>query len=163
VNIFKDFGKIAFKQKKLKYYYMDLKKPYIISIYAILRNEKGKFLLLRRSQNSHSNPGKWDLPGGKLNHRELLEEAVVREVLEETGISIIPGNIAGYVTFELPDKKVIAIVYDGGYVITDIKLSYEHMEYAWIDLDTILEMNTLPPYFRDFFKKFSIENKKFSE
>ncbi len=51
---------------------------------------------------------------------------------EETGISIIPGNIAGYVTFELPDKKIIAIVYDGGYVIADIKLSYEHMEYAWI-------------------------------
>ena len=142
---------------------MNLEKPYIISVYAILRNEKGKFLLLRRSQNSHSNPGKWDLPGGKLNHRELLEEAVVREVWEETGISIIAGNIAGYVTFELPDKKVIAIIYDGGYVITDIKLSYEHIEYAWISLDAILEINTLPPYFRDFFKRFVIESKKSSE
>jgi 8-oxo-dGTP diphosphatase len=141
---------------------MNLEKPYIISIYAILRNEKGEFLLLRRSQNSHSNPGKWDLPGGKLNHRELLEEAVAREVWEETGISINPGNIAGYVTFELPDKKIIAIVYDGGYVIADIKLSNEHIEYSWISLDTILEMNTLPPYFRDFFKRFVIENKKSS-
>ncbi len=59
---------------------MNLEKLYIISVYAILRNEKGEFLLLRRSQNSHSNLGKWDLPGGKLNHRELLEEAIVREV-----------------------------------------------------------------------------------
>ncbi len=142
---------------------MNLEKPYIISIYAILRNEKGEFLLLRRSQNSHSNPGKWDLPGGKLNHRELLEEAVAREVGEETGISINPGNIAGYVTFELPDKKVIAIVYDGGYVIADIKLSNEHIEYSWISLDTILKMNTVPPYFRDFFKRFVIENKKSSK
>ena len=142
---------------------MNLEKPYIISIYAILRNEKGEFLLLRRSQNSHSNPGKWDLPGGKLNHRELLEEAVAREVWEETGISINPGNIAGYVTFELPDKKIIAIVYDGGYVIADIKLSNEHIEYSWISLDIILEMNTLPPYFRDFFKRFVIENKKSSK
>jgi 8-oxo-dGTP diphosphatase len=142
---------------------MNLEKPYIISVYAILRNEKGEFLLLRRSQNSHSNPGKWDLPGGKLNHRELLEEAIVREVWEETGISIIPGNIAGYATFELPDKQIIAVVYDGGYVIADVKLSYEHIEYTWISLDKILEMNQLPIYFRDFFKRFVIQNKKSSE
>ena len=141
---------------------MNLEKPYIISIYAILWNEKGEFLLLRRSQNSHSNPGKWDLPGGKLNHGELLEEAVEREVGGETEISIIPGNLAGYAIFELPDKKVIAIIYNGGYVIANIKLSNEHMEYAWKSLDIILEMDTLPPYFKDFFKRFSIENKKSS-
>ncbi len=67
-------------------------------------------------------------------------EAVAREVWEETGISINPGNIAGYVTFELPDKKIIAIVYDDGYVITNIKLSNEHIEYSWISLNTILEI-----------------------
>src|SRR5271169_5567900 len=142
---------------------MNLEKPYIISVYAILRNGKDEFLLLKRSQNSHSNPGKWDLPGGKLNHRELLEEAIVREVWEETGISIVPGDIAGYATFELPDKQIIAVVYDGGYVIADVKLSYEHVEYTWISLDTILEMNQLPIYFRDFFKRFVIQNKESSE
>ena len=94
---------------------------------------------------------------------ETLEEAVVREVWEETGISIVPGDIAGYVTFELPEKKVIAIVYDGGYVIADVKLSYEHLEYSWISLDAILEMDTLPAYFRDFFKRFVMENKGPSE
>lgn len=142
---------------------MNLEKPYIISVYAVLRNEKSEILLLRRSENSHSNPGKWDLPGGKLNRREPLEEAAVREVWEETGISIVPGDIAGYVTFELPDKKVIAIVYDGGYVIADVKLSYEHLEYSWISLDAILETDTLPAYFRDFFRRFIMENKRPSE
>lgn len=83
---------------------MNLEKSYIISVYAILRDEKGKFLLLRRSENSHTNPGKWDLPG-KLAPGETLQDAVVREVWEETGISIVPGEIAGYVTFELPEKR----------------------------------------------------------
>jgi 8-oxo-dGTP diphosphatase len=142
---------------------MKLEKPYIISIYAVLRNEKGEFLLLRRAENSHSNPGKWDLPGGKLNHGEILEEAIVREVWEETGISIVPGEIAGYVVFELPQKKVIAIIYDGGYIISDVKLSYEHTEYSWIPLDKILKMDTLPPHFINFFKKFASENKELSE
>lgn len=139
---------------------MNLEKPYIVSIYAILRNEKGEFLLLRRSENSRSNPGKWDLPGGKLIRGETLEEAVVREVWEETGISIVPGEISGYTIFELPEKKVIAAIYDGGYIIADVKLSYEHIEYAWISLKNILELNTLPDHFKEFFKRFAAENKE---
>ncbi len=139
---------------------MNLEKPYIISVYALVRNEKGEFLLLRRSENSHTNPGKWDLPGGKVNPDETLKEAVVREVEEETGISIYPGEIAGEVNFELPEKRVIAIVFNGGYVIAEVKLSYEHIEYAWTSLERILGMETLPAYFRNFFKRFALENKK---
>ena len=139
---------------------MNLEKSYIVSIYAILRNEKGDFLLLRRSENSHSNPGKWDLPGGKLAHGEPLEEAIVREVWEETGISIVPGEIAGYATFELPEKKVIAVIYDGGYIIADVKLSDEHTEYTWISLDSVQELDTLPNHFKEFFRRFAAENKE---
>jgi 8-oxo-dGTP diphosphatase len=139
---------------------MNLEKPYVVSVYAVLRNEKGEFLLLKRSENSHSNPEKWDLPGGKLVRGELLEEAVVREVWEETGISIVPGEIAGYAAFELPEKKVIAVVYDGGYIIADVKLSGEHTEYAWISLDSILKLGSLPDHFKEFFKRFGAENKK---
>ena len=142
---------------------MNLEKPYIISVYTLIRNEKGEFLLLRRSENSHTNPGKWDLPGGKMNPDESLKEGVVREVWEETGISIIPGDIAGEVNFELPEKKVIAIVFDGGYIVADVKLSYEHMEYTWIPLDKIIEMEGLPDHFKNFFKRFSTENKQPSE
>jgi len=139
---------------------MNLEKPYIISVYAVLRNEKGEFLLLKRSENSHSNPGKWDLPGGKLVRGEILEEAVVREVWEETGISIVSGEIAGYATFELPEKKVIAVIYDGGYLIADVKLSHEHLEYVWSSLEDLLEMNALPDHFKEFFKRFAEENKE---
>lgn len=142
---------------------MNLEKPYIISVYAIIRNEKGEFLLLRRSENSRTNPGKWDLPGGKVNQAESLKEGVVREVWEETGISISPVEIAGEVNFELPRKKVIAIVFNGGYVVSDVKLSYEHIEYAWISLEDILGMESLPAYFRDFFEQFAHENKQPSE
>lgn len=142
---------------------MNLEKPYIISVYALIRNENGEFLLLRRSENSRTNPGKWDLPGGKVNPDESLKEGVVREVWEETGISIVPGDIAGEVNFELPEKKVIAIVFDGGYVVADVKLSYEHMEYIWISLEKIIGMEELPDYFKDFFEGFAGENEQPSE
>lgn len=142
---------------------MNLEKPYIISVYAAIRNDKGEFLLLKRSQDSNTNPGKWDLPGGKLEREEILEEAVVREVWEETKITIVPGEIAGYIMFELPEKRVIAIVYDGGYIISDVRLSHEHTEYSWVPLDRILEMMNLPIYFKDFFKRFSNENRETTE
>jgi 8-oxo-dGTP diphosphatase len=146
------------RKVNLRYNYMNLEKPYIISVYAAIRNDKGEFLLLKRSEDSNTNPGKWDLPGGKLEREEILEEAVVREVWEETGITIVPGEIAGYVNFELPEKKVIAIVYDGGYIVSDVKLSHEHTEYSWVPLCEILGMPTLPHYFRDFFRRFATEN-----
>ena len=57
-------------------------------------------------------PGKMGSAWGKTGAGETLEDAIVREVWEETGISIVPGEIAGDVTFELPEKKVIAIVYN---------------------------------------------------
>ena len=139
---------------------MNLDKPYIISVYAAIRNSKGEFLLLKRSEDSNTNPGKWDLPGGKIEGEEILEEAVVREVWEETGITIVTGEIAGYITFELPEKRVIALVYDGGYVASDVKLSHEHTEYSWIPLGDILEMHTMPNYFRDFFRRFTRENRE---
>jgi 8-oxo-dGTP diphosphatase len=139
---------------------MNLEKPYIISVYAAIRNDKGEFLLLKRSEDSVTNPGKWDLPGGKLEREEILEEAVVREVWEETGITIVPGEIGGYIMFELPEKRVIAIVYDGGYIASDVVLSHEHTAYSWVPLDRILKMITLPTYFKDFFKRFSNENRE---
>lgn len=142
---------------------MNLEKPYVISVYALLRNEKGEFLLLRRSENSRTNPGKWDLPGGKMNPDEPLKEGVVREVWEETGISIVPGGIAGEVNFELPEKKVIAIVFNGGYIIADVKLSDEHIEYSWVPFEKIIGMAELPDYFKGFFVRFASENKQSSQ
>ena len=47
---------------------------------GIIRNEKGEILLIFRR-------GKWDLPKGKLDPGETLEECAVREVKEETGLS----------------------------------------------------------------------------
>ena len=47
--------------------------------------------------------------------------------------------------------------------MSEVKLSSEHIEYAWTSLESILRMETLPAYFRDFFRRFALENKKTSE
>lgn len=61
----------------------------IIAGGGIVENEEGKILLQYRR-------GKWDLPKGKLDEGETIEECAVREVEEETGLQNIQlGELAG--------------------------------------------------------------------
>lgn len=44
----------------------------------------GKILLIRRTKDPYK--GHWSMPGGKIEFGEHVEEAAIREVIEETGI-----------------------------------------------------------------------------
>lgn len=57
---------------------------------AIVRNEKGYILLQRRSDNHQ-----WGIPGGIIEPGETPAQAVVREVLEETGLLVRPTKLIG--------------------------------------------------------------------
>jgi 8-oxo-dGTP diphosphatase len=50
-----------------------------------------KVLLVRRGQEPLK--GEWSLPGGALELGETLQQGLVREVLEETGLIVVPGGI----------------------------------------------------------------------
>lgn len=50
-----------------------------------------KVLLVRRGQEPLK--GEWSLPGGALELGETLQQGVVREVLEETGLIVAPGGV----------------------------------------------------------------------
>lgn len=57
---------------------------------AAIFNQNGELLLQKRSDT-----GKWGLPGGALELGETLEDGVIREVYEETGLKIKPIFIIG--------------------------------------------------------------------
>jgi 8-oxo-dGTP pyrophosphatase MutT (NUDIX family) len=57
-----------------------------------VKNEKGEFLLIFRR-------GKWDLPKGKLDDGETIEECAVREVREETGLKTVTARELVLVTY----------------------------------------------------------------
>ena len=61
---------------------------------AVVIARKGRILLGRRGPNSRE-PGRWSFPAGFVDRGEAVEEAVVREVLEETGLVIEPGPLLG--------------------------------------------------------------------
>jgi 8-oxo-dGTP pyrophosphatase MutT (NUDIX family) len=101
-----------------KDYYDDPNAPVANSIVpavtAVVRNDDGQVLLIERTDN-----GLWALPGGAQDVGESIVDAVVREVLEETGVRVEVTGISGIYS---DPKHVIA--YDDGEVRQEFSLCF---------------------------------------
>ena len=67
----------------------------------------GRLLLVRRG--NEPGRGLWSVPGGRLEPGETVAEGCSREVLEETGLRVIPGGLAGRVERDAPGGGVYVI------------------------------------------------------
>jgi ADP-ribose pyrophosphatase YjhB (NUDIX family) len=69
--------------------------PLVPCVGAVVHDGVGRLLLIRRGQEPSR--GLWSLPGGRVEPGESLEEAVVREVREETALDVRAGAPVGRV------------------------------------------------------------------
>lgn len=85
-------------------------KSIIVTGGAIIRDGKGRILLQKRSDY-----GDWGLPGGAMNPGESIEETMIREVKEETGLSIKEYSFYSVYTgkrmmYQYPDGNEVVFV-----------------------------------------------------
>lgn len=92
------------------------RKPFGLSVKVLIQDMEGRCLLLKRSLNSKGNPGKWDLPGGKVDVGENLEQGLLREVAEEAGLTISLQRVLGAAEPALPAKRVACLILGGAAV-----------------------------------------------
>ncbi len=76
---------------------------------ALVKNEKGELLLVKRAVEPAK--GKWGLPGGFIEIDETVEEAALRELKEETGLTgAVKGLISVVSQVSIFWKKLVIII-----------------------------------------------------
>lgn len=137
---------------------------YVVANVVIWRPSDGRCLVLRRSAKEKVHPGKWCVPGGKLEWSDLdvknptrlngevldfedaVEKLLVREVREEAGIEIDPDlsyvNSVAYVrTDGVPTLLIkFAARYKGGEVRTEQGSFDGH---AWVNTAEIKKLDCI--------------------
>lgn len=89
-----------------------------VAAYGIIRQDE-KILLCRISARVPGSKGKWTLPGGGIEFGESPEQAMVREVYEETGLQARALGVAGIDSIVVSNtdniRHGIRIIYHAGY------------------------------------------------
>jgi 8-oxo-dGTP diphosphatase len=109
-------------------------RPYLAVSAAIFR--AGRVLIVRRGTPPMQ--GIYTLPGGGVELGETLEQAVIREVREETGLAIEPVALAGYrevITHDAAGKverHFVILPFAARYLAGEISLNAELAEATWL-------------------------------
>lgn len=101
-----------------------------VSVAGVVIDNQGRALLTRRRDN-----GRWEPPGGVLEHGETIDDGLRREVFEETGLKIEPRKLTGI--YQNMSRNIVALVFRcqaiGGQLATNAEVS----EFQWAtDEDT---------------------------
>ena len=110
-----------------------MRKPFRLSVRAVIRDENGRWLLLKRSRSSKTNSGKWELPGGKIDHNEPFDRALIREVYEETRLGVTIEHPLGLAESDFYIFKVVHLIMECKIESGQVAISDEHEDYAWRD------------------------------
>ena len=109
-------------------------RPYLAVSAAIFRAER--VLIVRRGVPPMQ--GIYTLPGGGVELGETLEQAVMREVREETGLAIEPLSLAGYRQVIARDSEgkierhFVILPFAARYLAGEISLNAELAEAKWL-------------------------------
>jgi ADP-ribose pyrophosphatase YjhB (NUDIX family) len=120
------------------------KRPYLAVSAAIFH--AGRVLIVRRGTPPMQ--GIFTLPGGVVELGETLEQAIIREVREETGLAIEPIALAGYRQVIARDaaggieRHFVILPFTARYLAGEIALNAELAEAAWLWPAEISGLNT---------------------
>lgn len=105
--------------------------------------KEGKYLMLHRVKKHHDiNAGKWIGVGGHVENGETPEECLLREVKEETGLTLTAYRLRGLVTFlsDVCEPELMCVftadAFDGELIECD------EGELAWVDKSDVLALPT---------------------
>jgi ADP-ribose pyrophosphatase YjhB (NUDIX family) len=103
-----------------------------VSVSAAIIDAHERFLAIRRADN-----GRWEPPGGVLELDESIEEGLVREVAEETGLQVVPTALTG--VYKNMARGIVALVFRCSILGDAPRPTVEVSEVAWLTRDELVD------------------------
>lgn len=126
-----------------------MERKFFVAVKALLFNQ-GKFLLVKRSDKARGEHHYWELPGGRMEFGETPENALQRELMEETGLSVnILCPLQTWSFFREEETQIVGITLLCKAETSAVRLSDEHEAYAWIRFDELTQYNIVPTVLDD--------------
>jgi ADP-ribose pyrophosphatase YjhB (NUDIX family) len=117
---------------------MTLGEDFVPCVGGLAYDDSGRLLLVRRA--NEPGRGLWSLPGGRVEPGEDDAAALVREMAEETGLVVQPGDLVGRVhrgVYEIADYRCHVV---GGALLA----GDDAQDVRWCDAATLLELPLVP-------------------
>lgn len=110
-----------------------------ICVGAIVEDD-GCLLLVRRGRGPAA--GEWSIPGGRVEPGEMLAEAVVREVREETGLEVVCNDLVGWVERIGDDHHFVILDFSATPLDpTPPVAGDDAAEAAWVPLEQVADLH----------------------
>lgn len=145
-----------------------MKKVFFAQKAFILDNDK--LLMIQKSDKDIVNPNKWEVPGGKLEFGETIDEALLREVKEEVGIDIEIGEPFDIWQWQFSngedDIQIVAVARFCKAITKNLTSQYQVSsdniaKMEWVSLDEVLNCEIISnarPTFEKYIKIKQMEN-----
>jgi nucleoside triphosphatase len=112
-----------------------------VIVVALVQNARDEYLICRMPKDRGVFPDQWGLPGGGIEEGERMETALRRELTEELGVEV--SNIKPLFFKDGQHRKsfadgsrrevyMIFLIFSCRATSSDLKLSQEFSEYAWV-------------------------------
>ena len=111
-------------------------KTHFVSVAGLVTNEEGKILLVKSPWRG------WEYPGGLIEQGETFQEALHREIREESGVEV---EITGFVGIcKNVGRDIVNIDFTARYTGGELTTSEESTEVIWATPEEAFERITFP-------------------
>ena len=129
---------------------LDKNLTHYVVVTGILISKEGKFLITKRAEWEKAFPGRWTVPGGKLEVLDyalrekdtphhwynIIENLLKREVMEEVKLELKNIDYVTSMVYIRPDKVPCLIISLYAECISEnVNLCSALTDYAWVNLD----------------------------